>query len=70
MIEKKIVYEIVCDRCGEHHIDFDSGVAEFEDADCARESAAQDGWVDFGDRHYCPNCYDVENNIDQHDIEY
>ena len=55
MIKDKTVYTYICDKCGKDICDEtdyigwnDLGVYDIYD----------EGWVEVGDKHYCPDCYD------------
>lgn len=55
---------IICDGCGEHFIDGDNHVSYNNDPDGSLiESEAESShWLTFGDRHYCPDCYSLDEN--------
>lgn len=59
MIVKKIFYGIQCDRCGEMYNDGDH---EFWfDEDSAIEYAIESEWIEKDGKHYCYDCYEVDD---------
>lgn len=55
---------IVCDCCGEMYGD-DDGFAFYlgdEDGSQVWNDADNAEWLEFGDRHYCPDCYSFDEN--------
>lgn len=70
-------FKIACDCCGEIFHSFDDFVCYDGDVDgsamCNEADSA--GWMVLGDKHYCPNCFsiDEENRIitkDGHKYDY
>ena len=62
MIKEVIKYAIVCDGCGRTFRDRFWGKNAFDDEVTARERANDDGWFREGSKHYCPECYETEQN--------
>ncbi len=59
MIVKEIFYGIECDRCKELHNDGDH---EFWfDEDSAVEYAIESDWIEKHGKHYCNDCYEIDN---------
>lgn len=56
-----ILYGIKCDRCREVFEDSEGHTVFFDKGD-AEEGVAEDSWHCDGDKHYCPNCYFVDDN--------
>jgi len=64
--KEKTFYAIECDTCGticaSEAID---GHAYWDDAGWAEQCAMDSDWEkDDNDNHYCPNCYEYDNNGD------
>lgn len=52
------MYQIVCDRCGEVFGGTDTCSALF--CDKSTDIGDYSDWETIGDKHYCPDCYEVE----------
>lgn len=65
MIVTEIFYGIKCNRCNEFYDDGEHSF--FSDESSAEENATDDEWIVFNHKHYCPNCYEhneeTEDNI-------
>ena len=57
-------YKIGCDCCGGIFCDSDGYVCFDGDVDGSviRNEADSSGWMEIGDKHYCPNCYEINDN--------
>lgn len=55
MIKSIIMYYVVCDRCGKTFREGDTTITG-ADKKSARGYALESGWVEIGDKHYCPDC--------------
>jgi hypothetical protein len=55
---------IRCDRCHEIY-EGSSDCSFFCDKESAAEYASEDGWLLENGRHYCPNCYTVNDDDEQ-----
>ena len=55
MIKSVTMYSVVCDRCGKTFF-FVVSIITGADKKSARGYAIESGWVEIGDKHYCPNC--------------
>lgn len=63
MIEQKIFYGVKCDRCGTM---CEGGEFEyFDDESFAVENALESEWEEIGDKHYCPDCYEIDEETDE-----
>lgn len=63
MIEQKIFYGLKCDRCGTM---CEGGEFEyFDDESFAVENALESEWKEIGDKHYCPDCYEIDEETDE-----
>lgn len=63
-VKKVEMFTVVCDNCG-------VGVCEDQEYSCwndegyAKEKAMECNWIEEGDKHYCEDCYeyDDEDNL-------
>ena len=55
MIKLVTMYSVVCDRCEKPFCEGDTTITG-ADKKSARGYAIESGWVEIGDKHYCPNC--------------
>lgn len=62
MIKPVTMYSVVCDRCGKTFGEDDDIIA-WTDICTAREQAMESEWVEIGDNHYCPDCYDFDDEL-------
>lgn len=58
-----VFYAVKCDRCGELHENFDDSSFYF-DKNSALEDIENDEWIEQDNKHYCPNCYIVDEETD------
>ena len=56
-----ILYGIKCNRCREVYEDEEGHTVFFDKSD-AEEGASESEWHCDGDKHYCPNCYSMDDN--------
>lgn len=51
--------QLSCDCCGEQYRNEEGFVSYVGDEDGSRiwNDADTDGWLEFGGKHYCPDCY-------------
>lgn len=61
MIKPVTMYSVVCDRCGKT-FEADGNIA-WTDPPSARFYALESEWVEIGDKHYCPNCYEFDDEL-------
>ena len=52
------MYSVICDRCGKAFID---GIVAWLDEGTAKEQAMESEWAEIGDKHYCPDCYEFDD---------
>ena len=64
MIKPIQYYDIVCDRCGKSLIN-DSEMC-YPDTKSAGMVALQSEWREIGGKHYCPDCYEVDDETDKY----
>lgn len=50
---------LFCDCCGEEYRNDEGFVCYVGDEDGSQiwDDADKDGWLEFGGKHYCPDCY-------------
>ena len=66
MIKPITMYSVVCDRCGKPFIDEFNGIVAWLDEGTAKEQAMESEWVEIGDKHYCPDCYEFDDNSEKY----
>lgn len=59
---------IVCDGCGEHFHDGNDfcSYVDDENGEYIEQSALSSEWMKFGDKHYCPDCYELDDEDHYH----
>lgn len=59
---------IVCDGCGKHYEDGNGMVCYLGDTDGSEmeNEALSSDWISFGDKHYCPECYELDDEDHYH----
>lgn len=63
MIITEIFYGVKCNRCGDI---LDDGEHSFWNDECgAEENATNSEWIEDKGRHYCPNCYEYNEDDDK-----
>lgn len=65
MIKPVTMYSVVCDRCGKPFIDEFNGIVAWLDEGTAKEQAMESEWAEIGDKHYCPECYEFDEKLDE-----
>ena len=63
MITQSIFYSVKCDRCGTINEDGDDQSCFFDEGD-AVESAIGNMWEEIGNKHYCPECFTINEKTD------
>lgn len=66
MIKPVTMYSVVCDRCGKPFIDEFNGIVAWLDEGTAKEQAMESEWAEIGDKHYCPDCYEFDDELDEY----
>lgn len=64
MIKPVTMYSVVCDRCGKTYNEND-GVIAWLDEGTARGQALESEWIEIEDKHYCPDCYEFNDELDE-----
>ena len=65
MIKPIKMYSLVCDRCGKTFCEGDTTITG-ADKKSVRDYALESGWVEIGDKHYCPNCCKLTDILSQY----
>ncbi len=66
MIKPVTMYSVVCDRCGKTFIDEFNGIVAWLDEGTAKEQAMESEWIEIGNKHYCPDCYEFDDELDEY----
>lgn len=66
MIKEVKMYSVICDRCGKIFIDEFNCIAAWLDEGTAKEQAMESEWVEIGNKHYCPDCYEFDDELDEY----
>ena len=64
MIKKITYYDIICDRCGKSFIN--ESETCYPHTDSALTVAQQSAWRRIGDKDYCPDCYELDEETDKY----
>lgn len=64
MIKKETMLTYICDGCGERFSNAD-GCVGYVDYDIWEE-AESSGWLEINGKHYCPDCYEYDENVDDY----
>lgn len=62
MIHKEKCYCVTCDNCGKTYECVNTGFSLWVDVCSANEGIQEADWYTDGDKHYCPDCYTVDDN--------
>ena len=62
MIHKQDCYSITCDNCEIPYEEISTGFNLWIDFSTAEESAIENEWYELGGKHYCPDCYKIDDN--------
>jgi len=62
MITKINAFVCECDNCGADFTDENTGYTIFMLESDVKEHASEDGWHTDGDKHYCPECHDFDDD--------
>lgn len=62
MIKEVKMYQVVCDRCGR----FLEDAAVWDYKNRAIAYAINSRWTEIGDKHYCPDCYEFDDELDEY----
>jgi hypothetical protein len=64
MIRKVEMYQAVCDNCGKACINED--ICAWSEESQAIEDALYMDWQIIGDRLYCPDCFEYDDETDEY----
>ena len=64
MIKEVTYYDIICDRCGKSLTN--ESETCYTDKDSALMVAEQSEWIDINGKHYCPDCYELDEVTDEY----
>ena len=64
MIKQVTYYDIICDRCGKSFSE-ESNTC-YPDAESAEMTAMYSEWRVMGEKHYCPDCYELDEETDEY----
>jgi hypothetical protein len=60
-IEKMEMFTVICDNC-KTSADEDTPYSCWNDESTAKDVAMEAGYIYEDDKHYCPNCYEYDEN--------
>lgn len=63
MIITEIFYAVKCNRCGTVYDDSEHSF--WSDEGISIENALESDWKDVNNKHYCPNCCEVDEETDE-----
>lgn len=64
MIKKVTYYDIICDSCGKSLTE--ESETCYPDTDSCLLVARQSGWKGIDNKHYCPDCYLLDEKTDEY----
>lgn len=64
MIKQVTTYSVICDRCGKTFIV--NGCFAWNDKQLTISYALESEWKEIGDKHYCPDCYEFDDKLDEY----
>ena len=64
MIKEVTYYEIICDRCGKS-LTQESEMC-YPDTESAEMVAIDNEWKKIGGKHYCADCYELDDKTDEY----
>ena len=64
MIKEVIYYDIICDHCGKS-LTNEINIC-FPDTGSAEMTAKDSEWLTIGGKHYCPDCYELDEETDEY----
>lgn len=64
MIKEYSCYDIICDRCGKSLTKLSGDC--YPDTNSAEMVALQSDWKEINGKHYCPDCYEVDEETDEY----
>lgn len=64
MIKQVEMYVIACDGCGK--VCDSDGMFAWTDEHSAKFMAFESEWKEIEDKHYCPDCYEYDDSIEEY----
>ena len=64
MIKGVTYYDIICDRCGKSLTE--ESETCYPDTESAEMVAKNSEWMMIGDKHYCADCYELDEKTDEY----
>ena len=64
MIKEVTYYDIICDRCGKSLIN--ESETCYPDTGSAEMTAKDSEWLAICSKHYCPDCYELDEATDEY----
>ena len=64
MIKEVTYYDIICDRCGKSLTN--ESETCYSDTGSAEMVAKDSEWLIIGGKHYCPDCYELDEVTDEY----
>ena len=64
MIKEVIYYDIICDRCGKSLTN--ESETCYPDIESAEMTARDSEWQKIGGKHYCRDCYGLDDETDEY----
>ena len=64
MIKEVAYYDIICDRCGKSLTE--ESETCYPDTESAEIAAKDSEWMTIGNKHYCPDCYELDEVTDEY----
>ena len=64
MIKEVAYYDIICDRCGKSLTE--ESETCYPDTESAEMAAKDSEWMTIGNKHYCPDCYELDEVTDKY----
>lgn len=58
------MYQCVCDGCGKAYVDDFNGFVAWSDKITAQAAATENDWHEIDGRHYCPDCVEYDEELD------
>lgn len=65
MIKEVTYYDVVCDRCGKSLIE-ENDICCQEPFDAVFFATMQCNYVNIKGKHYCPDCYSLDEKTDEY----
>lgn len=62
MIKEVRAYSLFCDNCNETYIDNCNDYSIWLDESIAIEDAMYEDWIEHEGKHYCPSCYEIDED--------